>query len=157
MFRRLEAEVLLDMVCQATGVGEKFSAALPGSRAIQLWDSQVSHYFLRLFGRPVRASACECERNHEPSVSQVLHLLNSPEVHAKLGHPTGTVARLVQQTPDDRQLVEELFLTFYSRLPTDSERAAALAHLRKDPAGRRQACEDLAWSLLNSLEFLFNH
>ncbi|HEV3120317.1 MAG TPA: DUF1549 domain-containing protein, partial [Isosphaeraceae bacterium] len=59
-FKRIEAEVLLDMVCQTTGVGEKFPGVPAGSRAIQLWDSKVPHYFLKLFGRPVRATACEC-------------------------------------------------------------------------------------------------
>ena len=76
--RRVEAEVLLDMVCQATGVPEKFAGVPAGVRAVQLWDSKVAHYFLRLFGRPVRVTACECERSAEPGVGQVLHLLNSP-------------------------------------------------------------------------------
>ena len=65
---------------------ENFAGVPPGTRAIQLWDSKVPHYFLKLFGRPVRVSACECERNHEPSVAQVLHLLNAPEIQAKLSH-----------------------------------------------------------------------
>src|SRR5260370_20793134 len=36
--RRLDAEVLLDMICQTTGVPEKFSGAPEGLRAIPLWD-----------------------------------------------------------------------------------------------------------------------
>jgi hypothetical protein len=155
LFRRVDAEVLLDMVSQATGVPERFDGAPPGTRAIQLWDSKLSHYFLKLFGRPVRASACECERNHEPGVSQVLHLLNAPALHAKLAHVGGTVARLVRQNADDGALVEELYLTYYSRLPDAEERAAAVAYLRG--GRRREAAEDLAWGLLNSLEFVFNH
>jgi hypothetical protein len=116
----------------------------------------VAHYFLKLFGRPVRASACECERNHEPGVAQVLHLLNAPAIHAKLTHEGGTVARLVRQQRDDGELVEELYLTFYSRMPTAEERAAGVEYLRTG-GQRREAAEDLAWSLLNSLEFVFNH
>jgi hypothetical protein len=157
LFRRMDAEVLLDMVSQVTGVPERFDGVPAGTRAIQLWDSKVPHYFLKLFGRPVRASACECERNHEPGVSQVLHLLNSPALHAKLSHERGTVARLVRQKRDDGELVEELYLIFYSRPPTPRERAAAVEYLRAAPDSRRQAAEDLAWSLLNSLEFIFNH
>src|SRR5205823_1353260 len=61
LFRRIDSEVLLDMVSQATGVGEKFHGVPPGVRAIQLWDSKVPHYFLKVFGRPVRISICECE------------------------------------------------------------------------------------------------
>jgi hypothetical protein len=157
LFKRVDAEVLLDMVCQTTGVGEKFPGVPAGARAIQLWDSKVPHYFLKLFGRPVRVSACECERNHEPGVAQVLHLLNSPEIHAKLSHEGGAVARLVRRQAEDGPLVEEMYLTFFSRPPSPKEKAAAVDYLREHSGQRRQAAEDLGWSLLNSLEFVFNH
>lgn len=156
-FKRLVAEVLLDMVSQTTGIAERFSAAPPGMRAIQLWDNKVPHYFLKVFGRPERLSACECERNHEPSVAQVLHLLNALEIHAKLSHDGGYVAKLVKRLSADESLVEELYLTFFSRLPMEKERQAALAYLREHGPKRREAAEDLAWSMMNSLEFLFNH
>src|SRR5262249_8083877 len=67
-FKRVEAEVLLDMVGDATGVPEKFLWAPEGVRAVQLWDSKATHEFLQRFGRPARATACECERQQEPSV-----------------------------------------------------------------------------------------
>jgi hypothetical protein len=161
-FKRLDAEVLLDAVCQVTGVEEKFSGLPSGYRAIEVWDNKLSHYFLRLFGRPTRDSACQCERNVEPSVAQVLHLLNSPQIFDKLRHPTGRVARLTASTEvavgngADEALADELYLTFFSRFPTSEERAVATQHLHA-AADRRQAAEDLAWSLLNSLEFVFNH
>ena len=158
LLKRLDAEVLFDAVCQATGVPEKFSGVPEGSRAIQLWDSQVNHYFLKLFGRPVRATACECERATEPSVSQVLHVLNSPELQSKLSHESGTVARLVRRYPSDNSaLIDELYLTVQSRLPTANEKSVATKYLQDHESTRRQAAEDLAWSLLNSLEFVFNH
>jgi hypothetical protein len=155
--KRIDAEVLLDMVCQTTGVPEKFAGVPAGSRAIQLWDSKTPHYFLKLFGRPVRATACECERNAEPSVAQVLHLLNSPEIHDKLTHAGGTVARLVKEQAEDGPLVVEMYITFYSRPPSEAERSTAIEYLRKMPGQRRKAAEDIAWALMNSLEFVFNH
>jgi hypothetical protein len=145
------------MVCQTMGVPEKFRGVPAGARAIQLWDSKVSHYFLKQFGRPQRVSACECERVHEPNVAQVLHFLNSPELHAKLTHEVGTVARLSREQSDDAKLVEELYLTFFSRFPDEAERKSAVEHLTKYKATRRQAVEDLAWSLMNAIEFRFNH
>jgi hypothetical protein len=157
LLKRVDAEVLLDMVCQTTGVVEKFDGVPPGTRAVQLWDSKVRHYFLKLFGRPQRISACECERVTEPGVAQVLHFMNSPEIHGKLSHEKGGVARLVRQHADDARLVEELYLTFYNRFPTAEEKKDATEHLKKDAAKRRQAAEDLAWAMLNSLEFVFNH
>jgi hypothetical protein len=157
LFKRLDAEVTLDMVCQTTGLPEKFPGVPLGSRAIQLWDSKVPHYFLKLFGRPERVSACECERGHGASVAQVLHVLNSPQIQAKLSHEGGTVARLAKRLPEDGPLAEELYLLFYSRLPTEKEKTVAVEYLGKEKAKRREAAEDLAWSLMNSLEFIFNH
>ncbi|HUY93383.1 MAG TPA: DUF1549 and DUF1553 domain-containing protein [Pirellulales bacterium] len=156
LFKPLSAEALLDAVCQTTGVGEKFSGVPSGYRAIQLWDSGVQHYFLRLFGRPVRQTACECERNVEPSVAQVLHFLNSPEIEAKLTHEAGRIKRLAESIADDGELADELYLTIFSRWPAPEERRAAIENLANS-GDRRQAAEDQAWAMLNSLEFIFNH
>ena len=156
LFKRLPAEVLLDAVSQVTGVPEKFDGVPNGARAIQLWDSQTQHYFLKLFGRPVRVTACECERNSEASIAQVLHLLNSPNLHAKLTHADGQLARLNAAHPDNSKLADELYLTFFSRLPSDAERQLVAKHLAASP-DRQQAVEDYAWSLLNAVEFVFNH
>jgi hypothetical protein len=170
--KRLPAEVLLDAVCQTTGIGEKFAGVPEGCRAIQLWDNRSPHYFLKTFGRPVRETACECERVTEATIGQVLHLLNSPQIHAKISHEAGSVARLVSgrvgrgaspttgeadaSGPTDAQLAEELYLTFFSRLPTADERKTAVEYLRA-ASSQRQGAEDLAWSMLNSLEFVFGH
>ena len=156
LFKQLEAEVMLDAVCQTTGVEEKFRFVPKGGRAIQLWDSNAEHYFLKIFGRPVRETACECERVSEPTVSQVLHVLNSPEIQAKLSHQAGRLVALQQANSQDERLVEELYLIFYSRLPTDKEHKVALDYLQAK-SDRQLATEDLAWSMMNSLEFLFNH
>lgn len=157
-FRRLEAEVLLDAVCQTTGVPEKFDGVPAGSRAIQLWDSQVPHYFLGIFGRPMRNTACDCERVGAPTVSQVLHVLNSPEIQGKLMHDGGRIALLAAKSDwQDAQVVDELYLTFFSRFPTEQEKVVGLDYLAKQAPQRRQAIEDLAWTMMNTLEFVFNH
>jgi hypothetical protein len=156
-FKRPDAEVLLDMISQALGVPEKFPGSPGVTRATQLWDSKARSDFLKLFGRPNRVTACECERTREPSVSQVLNLLNSTDIQAKLTHEAGTVARLLSAQSDDAKLVEELYLTFFARLPSSDETAVGVKHLKKYPNNRRAAAEDLAWALLNSTEFLFNH
>jgi hypothetical protein len=138
-------------------VPDKFTGSPSVTRAVQLWDSKARSDFLKLFGRPNRVSACECERTREPSVAQVLNLLNSPEIQGKLGHEAGTVAKLVRDKKADSELVDELYLTYFSRFPTDAEKAVAMGHLKKRAEKRRDAVEDLAWALLNSTEFVFNH
>lgn len=157
LLKKLDAEVLFDAVCQVTGVPEKFPGVPAGSRAVQLWDSQMNHYFLRQFGRPIRLSACQCERTSEPSVSQVLHVFNSPKLNAKLTHDGGRIAGIVDNHSVDGDVVDELYLTFYSRRPSAEEREAGIAYFQSHNSSRRRAAEDIAWSMMNSLEFLFNH
>ena len=159
LLKRMDAEVLFDAICQVTGVNDKFRGVPHGRRAIQLWDSEVDHYFLKLFGRPTRKTACECERNAEPTVSQVLHVLNAPEINDKLSHAAGNVARIVDESSDNSKLVDELYLTFFARFPNPNEKTIVLRHFKSETGkiSRQEAAEDLAWSLMNSLEFLFNH
>ncbi len=155
LLRPMEAEVLLDAVCQVTGVPEKFDNVPAGVRAIQLWDSHVPHDFLKTFGRPVRATACTCERVSEPSVAQVLKLMNSPSLQAKLTHAEGNVVRWTRL--DAAAAVEQMYLTFFQRFPDDRERQHAIDQLSAGGDVRQRAIEDLAWSLMNSTEFLFQH
>ncbi len=145
LFKRMEAEVLFDAICQATGVAEKFRGMPAGFRAIQLWDSRMPHDFLELFGRPVRPTPCVCERTSETNVAQVLHVLNSPEIHAKLSHESGRVAVLIERfSGNDVRLIEDLYLTFYSRFPSPQVRQATVAYLQKNASQRREAAEDIA-------------
>lgn len=157
LFRPVPAEVFCDMLSQSTGVPEKFDGVSAGVRAIQLWDSRAPSYILRIFGRPVRMSACECERVTEPTLTGVLHTLNSEELSNKLRHDAGTAAKWAKDIPDDKKLAEELTLTFYGRPPTAKEIETMTAHLRKHSSDRRRAVEDLMWAVLNTREFQQNH
>lgn len=94
--------------------------------------------------------------------------MNGPEIQAKIGHAGGRVAQLCRTIADDDQLAEEIYLTVLARQPTAEELAVAVEHLRTASesnvsqtadraAARQKAAEDLTWSLMNSLEFVFNH
>ena len=157
LFRRLPAEVLMDAVCDVTGVDEKFNGMPRGYRAVQLWDSQVQHYFLRLFGRPARATVCECERVTGATIGQALHLMNSLNLQNKLAHEKGRLRRLTLKHEDDTEIVRQLYLAAFSRLPNKDEMNNARQYLGTRRFQRRKAVEDLAWSLMNSFEFIFNH
>ena len=157
LFRRLPAEVLLDAICDITGIPEKFPGFPEGHRAVQLWDSQSHHYFLKLFGRPTRTTPCSCERATGASMGQALHLMNSPNLQHKLSHRDGRIAKLVAQHLDNRSLIDTLYLTAYARFPTTEERAAALDYFDQQAPHRQDAAEDLVWSMLNTSEFIFNH
>ena len=104
--RRMAAEVLFDAVCQVTDSPAAFGG-LPQDRhapkrAIMLPDESFPSYFLDVFGRPQRISACECERVSEANLAQALHLLNSDEVQDKLTRAGGradVLAKDARPTP----------------------------------------------------------
>jgi hypothetical protein len=155
--KSLSAEVLLDAISQTTGVPEKFNGWPEGVRAIQLWDNRIPSYFFRIFGRPLRASVCECERSNEPSITQALHLMNSPEIAEKIHAKTGTARKLAESKKSPAEIIEELYLTVLTRLPTDREKTTMLKVCADAGTDRRAATEDVLWALLNTKEFLFNH
>ena len=57
-WKPMPAEVLLDAICQATGVPEQFNGWPARYRAVQIWDNRMPSYFFRVFGRPQRVSVC---------------------------------------------------------------------------------------------------
>ena len=90
--RRLDAEVLIDAICQITGTTETYTSLIPEpwtyipkeTRSIALADASITSSFLDLFGRPARDTGLESERNNAPSAAQRLHLLNSSHIQRKL-------------------------------------------------------------------------
>jgi hypothetical protein len=154
--RAIPAEVLLDAICQAAGVPEKFNGWPLGYRAIQVWDNRMPSYFFRIFGRPVRASVCECERSNEPSIAQALHLMNSEEITGKIRDRQGTARRLARSGKPPRELIDDLYLGTLSRFPSDRERALML-QVFADAEDRQSAVEDVLWALVNTREFVYNH
>ena len=149
------AEVLLDAISKSTGVPEDFNGWPKGYRAIQIWDNHMPSYFFRIFGRPVRATVCECERSNEPSIAQALHLLNAPEIFEKISHRHGHVRKLAASAMSPAELIDELYLSTLSRLPTSAEKELMLSAFSE--SDHRAAAEDVLWALLNSKEFVFNH
>ena len=70
--RILSAEQMLDSACLAAGVPEKLFNLPPGTRAAQVPDGELVHPFLKDFGQPARADACECERGSDFTLEQAL-------------------------------------------------------------------------------------
>ncbi len=154
--KRLAAEALLDAVDQATGTRTKFTSLPLGTRAVELPDAEYQNYFLKTFGKPVRASVCECERSHDESLAQALHTLNGDIVTGKIANAKARVAGLLaKKTPGDR-IVEDLYLATLCRFPTAAERENA-AQFVKESQNRTECYQDLQWALINSKEFLFVH
>ncbi len=158
--RRMSAEILHDAVCQLSDSPAAFGGLpqdkLAPKRAIMLPDESYSSYFLDVFGKPQRISACECERVGEANLAQALHLLNSDDIQGKVARVGGRADTLAtkDKRPDD-QKVDDLFLWAFSHKPNKDQKAAALAHIAKHSANKKLAYENILWALMNSKEFLF--
>ncbi len=151
--RRLPAEVLLDALSQSTDYPERFSGYPYGVRAVQIPDPGLQSYFLGVFGRSDRVTACACERVGDVTMPQLLSILNGSTVREKLTY--GVLPKLVAAEKDDEKVTTELFLRTLSRMPTDDERQAVRAALKAER--RDWVFADLMWALMNAKDFAFNH
>ncbi|MES2469498.1 MAG: DUF1549 and DUF1553 domain-containing protein [Verrucomicrobiota bacterium] len=157
--RRMGAEMMADAIGDVTGVPTPYPGLPTGSRAVQAWTYKVDSRTMDAFGRPNSSSDCPCERNIKPTIGQALHLMNSQVLHGKLtsSEAQARVQRLAAGNGAPAEIVTELYLACYSRLPTDEEIQLATASFADHPVIRRRAIEDLLWALMNSAEFVFNH
>ncbi len=154
--RMLAAEQILDAVSFATGVPEKFKGYPAGTRAIALPEGGLNHPFLMAFAKPVRDVICECAREEDPALPQVLHMLNNAGVLAKVKSADGRVAGWLKADKDDAWIVEHLYLATLSRRPTAHENSL-VAKFLANAKDRTTGFQDVQHALLNLNEFLLRH
>jgi predicted RNA-binding Zn ribbon-like protein len=163
--RRLPAEVLVDALNHATGVGEdmemKFYHWRPDWKTVEIPYAPKNAFvtfMLEQFGRPQRNSGvqCDCERDSNASVLQVLSLANHPRIRQKIADDKGHVARILKAHTDDGRRLDEIFLVALCRLPSDAERQACASYIRES-ASPAEGYRGVMWSLLNTREFLLQH
>jgi len=90
--RQLDAEVLIDAICQITGTHEEYISMVPEpftfipntERSISLADGSISSRFLEMFGKPARDTGYESERSNKSTTAQRLHFLNSTHLQDKI-------------------------------------------------------------------------
>jgi hypothetical protein len=161
--RRLDAEMLIDAICQVTGTFERYSSPIPepftfipdGRRSIELADGSIGSAFLEMFGRPARDTGLESERNLKPSAAQQLHLLNSSHIRRKIEEGP-KIRELLQSSRAPRDVVNDVYLTLLSRPATPEELEVLRDYAKSGRTGGRPMI-DLVWALINSAEFLYRH
>ena len=150
------AEQILDAISSATGVPESFKGYPLGTRAFELAEGGVNHPFLQAFSKPVRDVSCECAREEDPSLPQMLHLLNNKGMLAKVDSPKSRLAAALREKKSDAALIEEIYLATLSRRPTAAEVGIAIRHIEK-LGDRVKGLQDLQYALFNLGEFLLRH
>ena len=166
--RRLDAEVLIDAINRITGSTDLYTSAIPepftyipaDQPAIALADGSITSPFLALFGRSGRATGMENERNNKVMPAQCLHLLNSSHIQRKL-EQSAKLKAIIDPARKQPEVVEELYLTILSRLPTPDELKGLEEYGRPGRsavrAKSREDWLDITWALINSTEFLYRH
>ncbi|MDE2666288.1 MAG: DUF1553 domain-containing protein [Acidobacteriota bacterium] len=161
--RRLEAEILLDAISRVTGIEEAFAVheyvgggtEPKGTRAIELVPEVTPSQFLEVYGRPVSRDSMPW-RDYRSTLRQALHLLVGSTYTTKIAAKGGRVSRLLSAGVSDREIVRELYLAALSRFPTAEEETRLQALIEGAPS-RGKGVENLAWGLLASRQFTYNH
>ena len=121
--RRLPAEVLYDAVHRVTGAVSKIPGLPPGTRAAAIPDANIKlpDGFLSNMGRPVRESACECERSSDMQLGGVISFVGGPTVGDAISDSDNALVDLVSEEVNDERLISEIFLRVLSRPATEEE------------------------------------
>ena len=189
--RRMPAEVTIDAILQATANEDRLKtwSSNTSQRKITQHPKSIQargiDYSLLVFGKPLRTTNCDCERQGQPTLLQSLYVRNDTEMLEWLERSDGwlveTANKLGQtlapetkpakpasekpnepsktHSPDDSVidgLVQEAYQRSVSRIPTDVELVRGRDHL-KSGESTIESLRDLMWALLNTQEFLTNH
>jgi hypothetical protein len=162
--RRLPAEEIADSIGQATesfpsipvtdtNVKVTYILQARSSEDLGGKDLEPLRVLLASFGQ---ADRDKTERDLTGSTVQAAALLNSKFVKERVKiQENGRLYKLLNHNPpmDNREIVEELFFAFLARPPLPAEAAVAIKTLEER---HNQGLEDLAWTLINKPEFLYN-
>lgn len=176
--RRLDGEEVHDAIAQGTGVPGKYLVQATVFRtspsdavqmfpdpvvwAMKLPDTQeprsngaVSN-FMNNF---IRGNRDTQPRSQAGSILQQLALMNDSFVNNRTRVAASPVLAAIAKLPNDQAILNEIFLTFLSRMPSDRERTHGLNFLAKytTPAAKATAVEDMAWVAINKVDFLFSY
>ncbi|MBI2297761.1 MAG: DUF1553 domain-containing protein [Armatimonadetes bacterium] len=163
--RRLDAEVLSDIIYWMTGGKDSYSSNIPepftwvpeDQRTITLFDGSITSPFLEMFGRPPRDSGFESERSTQPTDDQRLYLLNSSEVQRRLERGGRVLGCVEWAKGDVTQLTAALYVNVLTRRPTPAETEVALGYFKTSGLGQVGGAVDLSWALINSKEVPYRH
>lgn len=98
--RRLPAEVVVDAILQATSNDKKMQSAADDVKKRKIAQHPLSiqarsiDYSLLVFGKPLRTTNCDCERQMQPSLLQSLFVRNDHELLQWLERNDGWLAQI---------------------------------------------------------------
>lgn len=161
--RRLEGEEVHDAIQTATGVNARYTVQFwgdPVTWAMQLPEpveprsNGASLTFMNAFLRGNRDTQ---ERQQAGSILQQLNLMNDAFVLTRIKVAASPVM-LAASKLNNEEAVDELFMIYLTRRPSAEEKSKAVAYIAKAaPNQRNNMIDDVAWALVNRLEFIFSY
>jgi hypothetical protein len=146
----LTPEQLAFSLMQATGLTDSTRLSFGKSATEAAIYSRLAPNlppFVRAFASPAGTA-----QSFDARMDQALFLANGPTVRSWLQPRPGNLLTRLQKLSGSA-LADELYLSILTRLPDEQERNEVAAFLKRKPDG----IADLAWALLASTEFRFNH
>jgi hypothetical protein len=161
LLKPLSPEQLAAALMQATGLTdaerlEQVAAAFMHKKAT---EAALDARLAGNFGPFVQAFAGPAGKAEEfdARLEQALFLANGPLVRGWVAPRPGNLTYRLGKLSSPDAVAEELYLSVFTRLPTAEERKEAADFLASRAQDRPAALQDLAWALLASAEFRFNH
>jgi hypothetical protein len=109
--------------------------------------------FVRIFGKP----AGQPQEGGDATVQQALFLANGGTLSGWLENKPHLLIGQLLALNDPDASADRLYLSILTRRPTADERAEFRQVLETHKDQKARALQDLAWALLTSSEFRFNH
>jgi hypothetical protein len=108
----------------------------------------------------LRGNRDDQPRRTDGSILQALNLMNATLIENKFALTGATPSPLLVDSAklNNTDAVNKLFLTILSRYPSAAEMSTAAGGLpTANGTARNNAIQDLAWSLYNKVDFVFNY
>ena len=142
---------------QATGTIDAERQAQPKATEQAIFAKLAGNVqtIVNLFGSP--AGEPFDPSAFEATLDQMLFLKNGLALRGFLAPRPGNLTQRLCRAEGSAAIADELYLTVLSRLPAAEERKEVADFLVQRAADRPAALQDLAWALLTSAEFRFNH
>ena len=88
------------------------------------------------------------------TIPQALFLMNAPQINRAMeGRPGTVLGEVLAATPDNRAALNALYVRVLAREPSPSE-VKTCGRYVETVGNRREAFEDILWTLINSTEFI---
>jgi hypothetical protein len=103
------------------------------------------------------AAAGQPQGDFFATADQALFAANGGAINSWVAPASGNVTERIVKQQDAKAAAEELYLSVFTRMPTEGERADVEKYLKDRTKDKPAAAQELVWALLNSGEFRFNH